>query len=104
MSRQHTDDEMRQEFIGYCRSIVSYYHGLRDKSEREKLEGIVFSILVAIDGEAITPAYELIPRAHPGDKQWYIERDENWYPKGHDIGGGLHEMWCKKADTSAERW
>lgn len=102
-AREYTRDEMRDEFIEHVRNMVDYWAGdqIREKqSTRERLSGLAFSILVAIDGCAGSlPAYTMVPSPHPDDKQYHQDQDENWYPDcpemPNDISGGLHEILYK---------
>ncbi len=99
-------DEMRELFLEHIRTMVGYWEREeRAPSVREKLEGLAFSMLVAIDGESGLPAFHLVPRPHPDDKAFSQENGENWWPDPngleHDISGELHERFHepKKADA-----
>lgn len=69
MSREYNAEGVRTIFIDHVRAMVDYRAAL-DMPEREKLEGLDFSILVALDGEAAAvPALIVAPCPHPDDKQ-----------------------------------
>ena len=87
--RAYTAEEMRAQFLSVVRGYVDYWENLPGKSVHERLEGLAFSILVVLDGEAVDfPGCDVIPRTHPDDKEWHIERGENWFPEGVDICNG----------------
>lgn len=44
------DEEHIKEFIHLLHENIRYWHEQDNKSEKEKLEGMTFSILVALDG------------------------------------------------------
>lgn len=96
MSRQLTADEMRASVLGHLRVMVDYWDGL-DKPSREKLGGLVHSILVMLDGGSVgLPAFDVVPAPHPDDKQYCQDEDTNWWPDDvslHDGGHMLHELW-----------
>lgn len=71
-------------------------------TQKERLEGIAFSILSAIDGCAASlPSFVLAPLPHEDDKQYAIDNGGNYYPQNHesdikcDIAGDLHENFYK---------
>ncbi len=64
--------------------MVEYWAAL-DMPEMARLEGLAFSILVALDGEAAAiPAFIVAPYPHPDDKHYHVENGENYYPENHD--------------------
>lgn len=91
MSRELTQDEVKARFLDYVRSMVLYWHEQESQSEIDKLSGLAFSILSAIDGCSELPAFELIPSPHESDKGHAIEHYEDYYPDNGDIAGSLHE-------------
>lgn len=79
---------MDREFLRYIDSLVEYWeHEATVKSVHEKLHGLAFSILVALDGGAV----EVGPFAVRS-----IDEDGN---EGEDIAGSLHEKFCNMEQT-----
>ena len=74
MPREYTIEEVESEFLDYIRGLVDYWENESGKTSREKLEGLAFSILVAIDGEAIeAPSFVLSPICSEEDKEFFSE-------------------------------
>ena len=100
MSRPHTPKEMRERFLNYTRAIVDYWEREGGLSERDRMEGLVFSMLIMLDGEAVgIPAFNLVPAPHPLDREEHRLLDENWWPDdGTPMNSGvaLHEEWCAR--------
>lgn len=104
MSKELTPDEVRKRFLEHVAGMVAYWAG-EDTSNipthyscRQRLEGLVHSILAAIDGCAINlPGFALVPLPHSSDKQFHQDEGEDWFPESdepeNDIGGSLHEVW-----------
>lgn len=104
MSEEKTPEEVRHEFLSYARHLVGYW--VNEKTDpREIAEGVIFSLLVAIDGCVVgLPAFILAPSPHQDDKEDQIENDEDWYPENLDgatcdIGGGLHDDYLQNYST-----
>lgn len=98
MSREYTADEVRRQFIQHIRVMIDYWDKTNN-STRDKLEGVAFSILVALDGSAAAlPSFIVAPLPHPDDKQYHISNGENYYPQNDEssvncnISGSLHEV------------
>ncbi|MCQ4085873.1 hypothetical protein [Saccharibacillus sp. JS10] len=111
MSREKVSDEIVAELIEHIRGAICTWE-MTDKTSLEKLNGLAFSILVALDGDADgIPQFIVAPRPHHEDKQFNIERGFNYYPENHlldeklrcDIGGNLHEHFfhVRKEDVSS---
>lgn len=103
MSREKTEDEVRDEFLEHIRVMIDYWNNVESQSTKDKLEGLAFSILVAIDGgSSALPSFVLAPLPHEDDKQFNIDGDEDYYPENHnsdvkcDIAGYLHELLFRK--------
>lgn len=102
MSREKTTEEVREEFLDHVRYLVSYWDRIEKETTKEKLSGLAFSILSALDGcSAGLPSFIVAPCPHPEDKQYHIDNDEDYYPENHDvdvkcdIAGCLHELFYK---------
>lgn len=96
MSRELTPDEVQERFLEHVRAIVDYWEReARAPTVREKLDGLAFSILAAIDGSSVLPRFVLAPDPHPEDRAYHEEQGEDWYPEAPavacDISGDLHE-------------
>lgn len=96
-----TVDEIRDEFIAAIQQYIDYWEKEPSvKTPRERLEGLAHSILVLLDGcSSDLPGFAIVPDAAPGDREYYQEIGENYYPCSEDpdwlkfdIGGGLHEL------------
>ena len=93
--REYTDYEIRELFLLKVKQTVRYWADLPDMECADKVDGCAFSILTLIDGCTDLPAFSLIARPHPSDKQYHIEEDSNWFPDNVDISGFLHDEYCK---------
>lgn len=102
MSKEKTEDEVRDEFIAHVRMLVDYWSNVKERDCKGKLDGLAFSILAAIDGEsADVPGYILAPLTHEDDKQFHIDNRTDYYPENDysnikcDISGDLHNQFYK---------
>lgn len=97
MSKKHeyyTKQEMRHMFVSQiCDNIDYWLNEARAEDARTKLEGLAFSILVMLDGEAADiPAFEVIPMSTAEDRKYLTKSGSKCYPPNTDIAGGLHPM------------
>ena len=95
MSRVKTKEEVRKKFIQYLKNIGNYWLNLEGKTTKEKMEGFLFSIYNIFDGTSCDmPAFDIIVRPHPDDKQYDIDNGENYYKDGMCINDDvlLHEI------------
>lgn len=100
MSREYTEDEIREKFLKHVHGIIRYWlNESRTPDTKEKMEGAVFSILVLLDGGSCgSPGFKVIANPHPDDKEYLIGEGENYYPDPKDevdIAGCLHELFGK---------
>jgi len=101
--REYTEDEIREKFLKHVWHLIEYWHKeVPNKPEKEKMEGLAFSILAALDGSAMAlPPFIVAPMPHKEDKEFYINNDMNYYPYNDrskingDIAGSLHELFFK---------
>lgn len=100
-SREFTADEVRRQFVEHIHRMIDYWDGT-DNPTREKLEGVAFSILVALDGSTgALPAFVVAPLPHPDDKQYLVGNGENYYAQNDEssvncnISGCLHEAFSE---------
>lgn len=78
----------REQFLEHVWNMVNYWDNERSRSvmsTRGALEGLAFSLLVAIDGEAAIPAHALVPISEEGTAHM-----------DNDIAGTLHERFHSK--------
>jgi hypothetical protein len=75
----------------------------RAPSAAEKLEGLAFSIMVALDGYAgALPRFIITTSPHESDKEYNQTNGNNWWPVGADIGP-LHEHWHSVRKQQGQR-
>src|SRR5229473_1786268 len=98
MPREMTPEECRTAFLDYLEFMVNYWDNLAHKSRREAIEGVVFSVLVAIDGEASgIPSLELLTSPHEDHRMDCESQGEDWWPTFLDLSDGeLHSRWAKR--------
>lgn len=90
-----TEAEVREEFLDHVHALVGYWAELPDKTPKERLDGLAFSILNIFDGTTMQlPAMDIALRPHPSDKEFHRENGEDWYEDGMVINECmLHELW-----------
>ena len=96
--RQFTTDEVRQAFIQHVWALIEHWRTTSTSTDR--LEGLAFSILAALDGNsAALPGFVVAPAPHPDDQEYLRANGENWYPAAPgvecDIAGSLHELFLQ---------
>lgn len=102
--REYTKDEVKEKLIKHLCSVLEYWYNETETNDtRDKMEGLLFTILSTLDGSSVDiPGFKLIPNIHSTDKDFKIKMGENWYGK-KDIGGSLHELLNKYGPTEEER-
>lgn len=100
MTRAKTAEEAREAFLDQIRTYVSYWasNNVGDKTVRERLDGLAFSILNILDGTSSgLPAMDIVLRPHSDDKAYCQEEGETWYEDGQTINADimLHDLWYK---------
>lgn len=84
MENKKTTEQHREEFLDHIRLMVGYWDEIDNgMGQKERLEGLAFSILTAMDGGASVGPYFLAP----------VIDDEGTV--GEDIAGELHEHFHK---------
>ena len=92
--KRPTKLEVQKNFISTIKGMAEYWDSLPDKTSKEKLDGLSFSILAMLDGCNVGfPGFKVIPFPHPDDKQYAIDNGEDYYPSTVDIAGTLHEQY-----------
>jgi hypothetical protein len=110
--REYTNDEVREMFLEQCKACVRYWRSteipsdiIKSNIERGvdeityRMEGVLFSLLVLLDGGSGMPGFIVCPSPHHSDKEYCKEEGEDWFPQAPDdpqidhtdIAGGLHE-------------
>lgn len=79
------DDFMktRSQFLDHCRGLAKYWAELPNKTPEERCSGVAFSILVALDGEAIAVG--------PFSVRPIVAGEE-----GENIAGAMHDLFFTK--------
>lgn len=92
--RAYTAEETRDMLLKKIHGLVDYWHKeTRVTDTREKLSGLAFSILSALDGGSLDiPGFIVMTNPHPTDKEYAKECGRNWFPEGADLGV-LHEFY-----------
>src|SRR3972149_5783195 len=97
--REFTEEEVREKFLQHCWVLIDYWENVPNKSMHDKMVGLVFSILVSLDGESAgLPAVLVAPIPHPDDKEFLIREGESWFPENDErlvncnIAGSLHDL------------
>ena len=100
--------EVKEDFLNHVSLMVNYWEKVKiDKDEdvKERLEGLAFSILVAIDGGAMAlPSFILAPDPHEEDKDFHLKMEESYYPYNGknaegircNISGSLHDEFVRE--------
>lgn len=95
--RCYTREEVQTLFLRHCGSLVGYWlNESKAKSAKEKMEGLMHSVLSAIDGcNCALTGFDLTTQPHPDDEEYMRSGGKNWFPTGCNISGELHERWFK---------
>jgi hypothetical protein len=105
MSHEMTTEEVSNAFLEHISMLVDFWEKeSRAPTLREKMEGLVHSILAELDGcSATLPAFIVAPDPHIDDEEYRRENEQDWFPYNGEfaeqikanISGGMHEMWHK---------
>lgn len=89
-----TKDEAREKLILHFWMLVEYWENeSRQPNTRDKLEGLLHSILATLDGcSGMMPGFTVAARVPKGDIEFHEERESRYFPPDKDIGGYLHEI------------
>lgn len=98
--REYTEEEVRQIFLNTVRGQIRYWaeHPNPYVADGEtevygRVSGLAHSMLALLDGNVgMIPGFKVVPNPHAEDKEYHINRRENWYPDDVDIAGSLHEQ------------
>jgi hypothetical protein len=108
--RAYTPEEARDLFLEHIRCMVDYWATVKGRTEKEKLSGLAFSILVTLDGGTNLPAFDaipvrtgkgchfdIVPCPHPTDKDYCKDNGENWF-EPVPLPGTLHELFYRREE------
>lgn len=101
-AKKITRDEARYLLLKHLAGLVDYWEKeSRAETVRERMEGLLFSVLAALDGSAVgLPGYKIIPIAD--DNQWLKDNGVDYYA-AEDIGSGMHSEIYKYLNNKVER-
>ena len=87
--RAYTEKEVRKMFLDQVCGLISYWNGEGNSNvdpnrpSREKMEGLVHSLLVMFDGgTGGMPALDIVCRPAEGDDEYLKKQGEDWFPDG----------------------
>ena len=98
MTTPYTKEEVREMFLDHIRCLVKYWDQVDTKNTEEKLDGLAFSMLNIFDGSTIPfPAFDIVAKTHPNDKDYCKENNERWFEDGTIINDDvmLHEIFYR---------
>jgi len=95
--RAYTDEEVRAKFLSALKKSALDWERFPDKTVRERLEGLILSILCIFDGVmAGLPAFDIVARPHKDDESFCKSHGENWIPSGLVINDCyLHDLFSQ---------
>lgn len=91
--KTYTKDEAVGFFLSHVWDVIDNW-GIEDlpMTLRERLSGLAFSILVALDGGAMDlPSFKVIPIENKADEPYNAKHGLQAWPEV-DLGGSLHEI------------
>jgi hypothetical protein len=100
MEKFYSAEEVRNQLLNHMKGLCQYWstpptvplHKAEFPTERSRMEGLCFSILVALDGGSSLPGIDLVLNPHPEDKAYHIGLGKKYYKKGMVINDcQLHE-------------
>jgi hypothetical protein len=107
MSQAYSAEELREMFLDEIDSSVVEWTKVKDYSNRDRLSGLVHSILCAIDGVSggFPMSLNLVVNAHHDDKADAIAEGRNWIEPETVLNEDsmLHESWGIRERARRER-
>lgn len=96
----YTEAEVREKFLEQAKGIANYWATTKDGgTTKDRIEGAIFSLLNVIDGGSHLPAFDLVVRPHPDDKEFFLQLGEKYYEDGMNIcDGELHSQFIKRKE------
>lgn len=87
--RAFTAIEMREKFLDHIIAMTGYWASEgnsnvpKDMPAKERMEGLVHSLLVMFDGgNGAMPAFDISCAPHEDDEEYCKGQGENWVPMG----------------------
>ena len=82
VSHQLTPGEARSRFLHTVKALAAYW-SIAAQSDREKLDGLAWSILGLFDGQDLQlPAFDLVARPTSEDTAYWQASEEGWVKDG----------------------
>jgi hypothetical protein len=89
--RAYTAEEVRDMILEHSVGLARYWAAQPNMSVQSQCEGVVFSMLVMLDGgSADLPGFTLTPKPHEDDKAFCQSQGQNWF-ESVVIDDALHE-------------
>ena len=101
--RALTPDEVGDALVDRIWEYVDGWHNERNKTTRDMLSGLAFSILALLDGaDPDLPDFKVSPTPASDDKKYRIERGLDWFPTDEpDVAGSLHKRFQERNPDQA---
>ena len=99
-------EQIREKLVEHFRGLARYWANVPNQTTEEQLTGLIHSILTTFDGGSLEfPAFDLVARPCPEDKQYFIDQGEDWIENGTVINDDcqLHELLHKRAEAGDSR-
>lgn len=93
--KAYTKEKARIMMLKHMQSVAEYWANLPNKTNIERCEGLLFSILVMFDGgSGLWPAMNISMDPHPDDMEYHQSQGENWFEPDMVINDDcqLHEL------------
>ena len=89
-------------FLDQLRATKEYWLKAPRQTESERMDGLIFYILVMFDGGTLgMPAMDIRLAPHPDDKAYHIAQGERWFkPKQLINDCQLHELWYQNGKAA----
>ena len=93
----YTPEEARQKLYSHLHNLCDYWSKQSGRTEKERMEGLCFSILVTFDGgTADLPAIDIRMSPHKDDKKYLISLGEKYFEPQMLINNcQMHEEFVK---------
>ena len=95
MITAYTPEEIQTQLIEHFKMLAKYWAELPDKTPKDRCDGLAFSILNIFDGTtAVLPAFDIVAKPHPDDKDFNIKNGERYYEDGTVVNNCyLHDLY-----------
>jgi len=101
MMEAYTKEEAKEKVLKNIESLLNYWDSdiVSHRSRRERMNGLIFSMLVMFDGGQVNiPSMDIVLRPHPEDEDYHKGEGESWFEDGMAINDDcqLHEVWVNR--------